>query len=374
METQLITFQSRGRIGLIRPDGSGERYLEFDVPGQASWQTGAQFADGRRILLHSFESERTWEGTIQSHVWEYDLAEGRLGRELFTRDRLAPFVVCPLLLPGEERAVIGPIIDKEQRVYTAALDGTDPRPVTRPGDGFAYGVSLSPAGDRLAFHITPYRIWTVDLGGNDRRTVADQDGHLYFGPVWSPDGRWLAYLDCHAPEDPGHDWADLCLGAADGSEHRVVTEGTRHWFGTSYGTPETRGGGSNMTAWAPAGRRITYTRTAPGSRTAWEFQPQRPDTDHFNRDYLPEQARGGSQLCLLEPFTGAITELTPLVEKTWDFRASWSPDGRMMVFTRARIGEPSEVWTMNTDGTGPRLLTRGHAGLGADFGRWLKTA
>jgi hypothetical protein len=45
-----------------------------------------------------------------------------------------------------------------------------------------------------------------------------------------------------------------------------------------------------------------------------------------------------------------------------------------MVFTRARIGEPGEVWTMNADGTGPRLLTRGFAGLGADFGRWLKTA
>lgn len=60
----LISFLSRGRIGLIEPDGTGERYLDFDVPDQAGWQFGPQFADPRRILVHSFEDNRTWLGTV----------------------------------------------------------------------------------------------------------------------------------------------------------------------------------------------------------------------------------------------------------------------------------------------------------------------
>ncbi|MBI1925098.1 PD40 domain-containing protein [Candidatus Poribacteria bacterium] len=368
--TQVITFASRGRIGIINPDGTGERYLDFDVPNQAIWQFGPQFQDGRRILLHSYEDGRTWLGNVQSHIWSYDLANGAL-TEVAITNRLAPFMVCPVILPGEERIVVTPIIDGEQRVFTMNLDGTDPRAVTHRGDGFAYGVTLSPDTTRLAFHITPYNIWTVALDGANRVTVAAQTHHLYFGPVWSPDGQWLAYQDCYTPTAPGHDWADLCMGRPDGSEHRVVTQGQRHWFGTSYGAPETRGGGSNMTQWSPDGSVLTYTRALPASRTAWQFQPHRPDTDHFNRDYIPEEARGGTELCLLNPFTGELKRLTQNDPPLWDFRPQWSPDGRRIVFSRVGTGCPCEVWVMDADGNNQRFLTRGDNDMGADFGRWL---
>jgi len=47
----VITFASRGRIGMINPDGTDERYLDFDVPNQVMWQFGPQFSDGYRIIL-----------------------------------------------------------------------------------------------------------------------------------------------------------------------------------------------------------------------------------------------------------------------------------------------------------------------------------
>lgn len=372
-----LLFSSRGKIGMIYTDGTGLRDLNVDVPGQVSWGSGPVFADGRRLILTSYEEGKAWEGTVQTHLWVYDLNAERLVEEIATQGRPAPFMVCSAILPGEDRIVVNPIIDGEQRVMIMNLDGSDQVEVTHAREGFTYCVSLSPDARRLAFHATNipgqpgYRIFVTDLDGRNRVMVAGHPDHLYFGPVWSPDGEWLLYQDCHYRTDPGHDWADLCLGRPDGSEHRVITQGQRQWFGTSYGSPETRGGGSNMSQWSPDGSTVPYTQAAPGSRTAWQFQANRPDTDHFNRDYLPDEARGGTAICLLSPLTGHITPLTHYQPGVWDFRTVWSPDGTQMAFCRAVVGEPSELWVMDADGRNQRCLTRGKNGLGADHPKWI---
>ena len=274
-----------------------------------------------------------------------------------------------------------PIIDGKQRVWTMDLDGSDPREITRVEDGFVYCVQISPDGQKIAYHATmlsgrdSYCVFVSDLDGGNRVEVASAPGHLYFGPMWSPDGKWLIYQDCHYPDDPGHDWADLCLGSRDGSINRKVTEGQRQWFATSYGDPETRGGGSNMAQWTPDGKRVTYTRAEPGSQTAWPYQAERPDTDHFNRDYYPEDARGGTAsgtaICLLDPFTGEETEFIPCESRVWNFRAAWSPDGSMFAFCRAEVGSPSSLWLANADGSAPRMLTDGYEHKGADHPLWV---
>jgi TolB protein len=93
--------------------------------------------------------------------------------------------------------------------------------------------------------------------------------------------------------------------------------------------------------------------------------------DHCECVYRPELARGGSQICLLEPFTGEVIEVTGFEENRWDFRPACSPDGRYLVFTRAKVGEASELWACDVKGKNQRLLSRGWDGYGADMGRWL---
>jgi TolB protein len=372
---QWITFASRGRVGLIRPDGSDLHALAFDVPGQVNWQLGPLFADGERCIVTSYEEGKPWEHEVQTHLWVYHFGRGTL-QEIATQGRLARMTLCAALLPGETRMIASPIIAHEQRIFNAALDGSDAWELTGAGEGFAYGIALSPDGQRIAHHITgpgelPYRIRTLNVDGTHKVEAAHQAGHLYFGPAWSPDGAWLAFEDCLFQADPGHDWADICLARPDGSAQRVVTQGQSQWFGTSFGAPQTRGGGSEMVQWSPDGQWLTYTRGTPGARTAWPFQPQRPDTDHFNRDYLPEQACGGTQVCLLNPFTQQVKELTPYEPLVWNFRARWAPDGGQLSFSRARVGQPSEVWAMDADGGQARLLTRGFDEMGADHARWL---
>ncbi|MDE2848351.1 MAG: serine/threonine protein kinase [Gemmatimonadota bacterium] len=355
-------------------------YPRPDVPGMDSWNWGPVFEDRRRVILSSYEPGKAWEGNVRVHLWIYDLQEDRLLEEIVLKNRPAPFMGCTHILPCEDRLVTNPIIDGKQRIWTMDLDGSDPREITGAEDGFVYCVQISPDGSRFAYHSTmlegrdSYCIFVSDLDGGNRVEVAGAQGHLYFGPMWSPDGKWLIYQDCRYPDDPGHDWADLCLGSPDGPDdalHRKVTTGQRQWFATSYGNPDSRGSGSNIAQWTPDGKRVTYTRAEPGSRTAWPYQAQRPDTDHFNRDYFPEDARGGTAICLLDPFSGEETEFIPYEPLVWNFRSAWSPDGAKFAFCRAEVGSPSGIWLVDADGDNARMLTDGYEHLGADHPVWV---
>ncbi len=375
-----LLFTSQGKTGLVNADGSGLRYFQFDKPNQATWQPAGAFPDGRRILFLSMEPRRDGPGRpfseyytqTPTHIWIHDLETGSL-EEICTRDRLAPFETPALLLPHADRLLVQVVRNNVGHVVSVRLDGFDPREFTRAGEGLPYGLSLSPDGTRVAYHLASpqgYQVWTSDTDGSNRVQIAAKPGHLYFGTNWSPDGRWVLYVDCRPGEEPGHDWADVCIGRADGTEHRVLTSDKSMWFAATYGNPKTRGGGSNVPSWTRDGS-ILFPRRLPHSRVPWEFQPQRPDVDHFNRDFKPELARGGTEICRLDPRDGRITVLTHSEPPLWDFRASESVDGKYIAFCRAKTGEGPAIWTMNADGKNPRQITRGLDNLGADHPRWL---
>ena len=125
-----------------------------------------------------------------------------------------------------------------------------------------------------------------------------------------------------------------------------------------------------MAEWTQSGH-ILFPRRLTGSKVAWEYQAQRPDTDHFNREYKPETARGGTEICTIVPETGAVTRLTGSEPPAWDFRACESDDACLIAFCRCATGESPALWVMNRDGSEQCLLTRGLDGMGADHPRWL---
>jgi TolB protein len=372
-------FTSQGRTAIMNSDGTGLRYLEFQVPNQATWQPGPFLSDGHRVILLSMEPRRDGPGRpfeeyytqTPTHLWIYDLEKGSY-EEIANQDRIAVFYT-PALLVSDQRILVQVVKNRVGQIYSMNLDGTDARPFTKAGEGLPYGLSLSPDGKRVAFHLASpqgYQIWTSSVDGTDRIRVAASPEHLYFGTSWSPDGRWILYQDCKYRQDPGHDWSDLCVGRPDGSEHRVLTQGQSQWFAATYGPRNNHGGGSNMPSWTREGH-ILFSRKTPDTRVPWEYQTGRPDTDHFNREFRPEMARGGTQICRLDPESGKMQELTPLASSVWDFRMSESADGEEIVFCRVRTGGSPAIWVMDRNGAHPRPLTGGLDDQGADHPRWL---
>ena len=152
-----LFFTSDGKTWLVNVDGSGLRALEFDVPNQATWQPGAFFPDGRRILLLSMEPRRDGPGRpfeeyytqTPTHLWTFDLVSGDLV-EIAKRDRLAVFYT-PQLLLRDGRILVQVVRGKIGQVYNMNLDGSDARPFTKEGEGLPYGFSASPDGRRIAF-------------------------------------------------------------------------------------------------------------------------------------------------------------------------------------------------------------------------------
>lgn len=343
-------------LGFIKPDGTGELYPDFKQPDQRSWVFGPQFSDARRIILCSYEDtnlKNVRAGKVVTRDWIYNLETGDL-KPILEQNRPADQLRPYHLLPGDRRIIETAIIGSEERIFIKDLDGGNPQELTKAGGGFHYALELSHDGMRLACHVTGgtpadynpglYSINVFDLTSGKRTFVAGEPEHLMFGPHWSPDDKELVYLDCHAAKDPAHFRAALAVAKADGHGHRVITPGQTHWFGTPFG--------SNMSEWSPGGQTVTYTR--------------------LRKNSISDMSQGGAQLCLLNPATGEVTELTPSVEGTWDYRATWSPDGRKIAFARVTVGKPRELWIMNANGSEPRRLTDGYQHKGADHFRWLR--
>src|SRR4051812_14594636 len=151
-----LFFTSQGKTAIVNADGSGLRYFDFKVPGQATWQPGPCFADGRRVVFLSMEPRRDGPGRpfhedysqTPTHLWVHDLASGKL-TEICNKNRLAPFIT-PALLLGEDRILVQVVRKNVGQLYSMRLDGTEAREFTRADEGMPYGLDLSPDGRRAS--------------------------------------------------------------------------------------------------------------------------------------------------------------------------------------------------------------------------------
>ena len=125
-----------------------------------------------------------------------------------------------------------------------------------------------------------------------------------------------------------------------------------------------------MPQWSPDGKWVAFSRKLPGSKTRGRSS-RSSDTTHFNRDYKPEAARGGTEICLLLPETGEVRRLTHSDPSRWDF----APNGRRTAAgyssAGAETGNNPVVWIMDSDGGNARQLTQGIDGRGAEFPKWV---
>jgi tricorn protease len=85
----------------------------------------------------------------------------------------------------------------EYALYIEAQDGlTPPREIKIPTTGHFYTAAWSPDGKRIMFHSADLKLWVVDVATGQAKVVGSDPWMVptrTMNPVWSPDGKWIAY-------------------------------------------------------------------------------------------------------------------------------------------------------------------------------------
>ena len=264
-------------------------------------------------------------------------------------------------------------------IVTSGLDGSGRRRLTKGDDTHVRNVNpaWSPDGTRIAFLsdrptaespdgselLGRLTLYTMAPDGSDVRAVAPTVLAKGTTPMWSPDGRSLAFVAFEPDAESGVYEDVLYTVGADGSELARLEKT-----------------GSDP-AWSPDGSRILFKGVEAGFYTA------APDgseltrvTDNGDADNLtlrlhlwfPQWSPDGARILLSGPGPVAIVNsdgsgarwLTGY-EQSWGMmQASWSPDGSRIAVYSSLDGRISDrevgemLYTMSPDGSSRRILVR----------------
>jgi len=330
----VIVF-GQGNKGIMRVSANGgeAEVIARMEPNERAY--GPQLIDGGRQLLFTlagFEGPETWDRaqivvqSMSSGVRKAVMRGGSDGRYVPTGHLVYSLGGNILAVPFDERKaeVVGgpvPIIEGVMRSTTV----TGVSQFTFSSNGV------------LAYVPAPY------AGSTARRTLAlvDATGKVqplalppqpYLHPRISPDGKQVAYAMQEGQQ------ANIWIYSLNGSAppRRLTFSGQ-----TVY------------PIWTPDGRRVTFTDAAPQERSASIYW----------------QLADGS---------GSAERLTMAAEGEGQAPLSWSPDGKVLLFSTDGEKQSRGIWTLSLDGEKktealtlvPAAFSAGHATFSPN-GRWL---
>jgi Tol biopolymer transport system component len=228
--------------------------------------------------------------------------------------------------------------------------------VTQCAPDFCGSPKWSPDGQRLAFERRaagaageggPSRIWIFGLASDAGAPLFQDDKILGYAPIWSPDGRTIAFVD---PQTEAIDVVDLASGKVTYLPSQMGEMGSFSPDGMAMVYSDLRPVGEQVFSelWLGYLGDETKVKLLLDSSEEDQFPAWSPDGKNiaFGRRLLNRSQGLGSQLVLADPVTQAIHKLTN--DPTYNNTAfAWSPSGEMLLVQRynlvAASGRP-EIW------------------------------
>ena len=250
---------------------------------------------------------------------------------------------------------------KGKEIYLMDYDGARVRRITTTGT-INLAPAWSPSSDRLAF--ISWRgggpsVYVLDTEGTLTR-IPVLTSELNSSPDWAPDGRRLVYTSI-----------------ADGNAELFLLDLT-----TGKNTRLTRSPGIDTSpAWSPNGREIAFTSDRGGTPQIYLMDAdglnvRRVTGDGNYSDSAAWSPRGDKlayvtridrrfQILIRDVATGSVAQVTSQGNNE---NPRFSPDGRHLVFASDRAGS-YDIYTMATDGSDVRRLTKGGDAFTPDWSR-----
>lgn len=266
------------------------------------------------------------------------------------------------------------------QVFTMDPDGTRITQVTsftKPSS-FVGDVDWSPDGTRLAFTRVLHGdsdVWTVDADGSDLFNVTNDPKAGEDGPHWSPDGMQLFFSHSSSRtgtksvsriDADGTNMVRLTGGSFRDTENPRLTPDSSKVVFVAFGA---RGGICEIWSMDPDGSDKTPLVDPAARLYLWDFTPD-------GMGLLVGDNCAGPMPQSIDTMDagGTFTRLTDPGCCSQDVAATYSPDGKHIVFMSNRLhpgfsdGLPREIYEIDADGSNLVQISSSRLFSGLDWG------